>query len=422
MHNVGTAISEDSSNLRIKDEIEKNTPSKPTMMTNEMYILNIVKNVLQKLALPLSSRYIAKEAQYVFNTPKKGICVIPGSFAWNQNIWFILLFGNTLKSSEIKGEKYYHIKETLYVTALDSFNYAIGIVKGIYRGDKLCVRDDEQYYVTVYFVGKDAYEWREKISNKALAIVGKESIKMAKSDNYVQTLIDGGNRCRQIKAKSLSEIIIPSSVKKDVMNKIYRFLKSEDLYSKYNIPYKLGIFIYGEPGTGKSSFAYALAKKMRKEVFIVSRNDIVNKKYFGDFNDKYMVIYLIEEIDNIINSKISTNNTEGRIAPTSISKDILLDYLDNIPDNTIIIATSNKKKMSDNTSDKVYEGIEKAILRPGRFDIHFEMGLFDKHEAIKMIKKYDLPESFADQFNYPIIPSEVQFECNQEVMRMSLEK
>jgi len=99
--------------------------------------------------------------------------------------------------------------------------------------------------------------------------------------------------------------------KQEVLNKIKFFVENKDWYRRNGVPYTLGIALYGEPGTGKTSIAKALATYLNRHIIEMSLARIKTKKQLNDFyfetqynnaNDKNAIgfdkkIILFEDID-----------------------------------------------------------------------------------------------------------------------------
>jgi len=115
--------------------------------------------------------------------------------------------------------------------------------------------------------------------------------------------------------------------------------------------------LYGEPGTGKSTFAANIARLFGYDMYIV--NDYVENRLAYE---KRSVI-LIEELDKILN-----DNGDFTIKDVEIS--VMLQYLDgNLrPKNSIFFITCNN-------IDKLRAN--KFLSRPGRIDEFIQFGAID---------------------------------------------
>ena len=196
--------------------------------------------------------------------------------------------------------------------------------------------------------------------------------------------------------RNLSTIYLEN--KNKIFESINVWKNSEEFYRERGIPYKLGILLYGEPGTGKSSLVHAIASELNKDVIVLTAGAILN----GKLNKYNMVccdtppIIVIEEIDTIVSSR--QQDKELSENQKSILSE-LLNFLDgpSSPDSCIIIATTNH-----------IEKLDPAIIRAGRFDIKIQMGKISRDLAIQMCLDFGCnPEEILDdstEFN----PSELQ--------------
>lgn len=243
------------------------------------------------------------------------------------------------------------------------------------------------------------------------------------------------NLCGElIKIKALDEIVLDKSVKRRLLNELDAFMTRKEYYLKNHIKYKFGILFHGAPGTGKTSLAYALVRELRAEFMIINEDDLTEyilqrkqvskNKVNNTFNPLKIAtsanantpqIYIIDEFDSIIkhvvkNEEYGKSEYDERKSdrPTVLTKRNLLDIIDNgFPEGAIIIATTND-----------YEyllSVDKAFIRPGRFDLHLELDTFDRDRAMKMILQRGLDEEFANSIEYPVVPSKLEYLINQEL-------
>ena len=220
-----------------------------------------------------------------------------------------------------------------------------------------------------------------------------------KNRKYIEcsTINSNGTLSSNIKFKrKLNTIYLEN--KEELIKSINIWENSEDFYRERGIPYKLGILLYGEPGTGKSSLIHAVASELNKDIIILTAGAILNGK-LNKYNDVCYdtpPVIVIEEIDTIVSSR--KQDKELSETEKSVLSE-LLNFLDgpSSPDSCIIIATTNH-----------IEKLDPAIIRSGRFDIKIQMGKISRDLAIQMCKDFNCnPEEILDdstEYN----PSELQ--------------
>lgn len=151
-------------------------------------------------------------------------------------------------------------------------------------------------------------------------------------------------------------------------------LKNPELYQKWGTRPPKGILLYGEPGTGKTLVAKALASQAEARFFHVQVSDIVSK-WYGDsekiVNEIFNLasesgentIIFFDEIDAIAGHRDNAHEATQRVIST------LLENMDGMAskDNVMVVASTNRM-----------EAIDPAILRAGRFDRWVEVPLPDE--------------------------------------------
>ena len=164
---------------------------------------------------------------------------------------------------------------------------------------------------------------------------------------------------------------------KESVKDVVDFLKSPEKYLKYGARMPKGIILYGEPGTGKTLLAKAVAGEAGVPFYPVSGSDFVQiyvgvgagriRNLFKKARNHGKAVIFIDEID-----AIGKKRDNGRSSGGSDEKDQTLNALltemsgFNETEGIIVIAATNRLDMLDN-----------ALLRPGRFDRHIEVTLPD---------------------------------------------
>ncbi len=156
---------------------------------------------------------------------------------------------------------------------------------------------------------------------------------------------------------------------KEELTQISDFLKNPQKYKKFNAKIPKGILLYGPPGTGKTLIARALAGETNASYIYSSGSEFIEKfvgigasrirTLFEKAKKKTPCIIFIDELDAIGISRSTDNNSER-----DQTLNQLLIELDGFQQNdgVIVLAATNRIDMLD-----------KALLRPGRFDKHIYM-------------------------------------------------
>lgn len=183
---------------------------------------------------------------------------------------------------------------------------------------------------------------------------------------------------------------------KETLTEIVDFLHNPQKYTEIGASLPKGALLVGPPGTGKTLIARAVAGEAKVPFFAISGSEFVQmfvgmgaakvRDLFKQANEKAPCIIFIDEIDAI-----------GKKRDTSIGNDEreqtlnqLLTEMDGFDGKkgVVILAATNRP-----------ETLDKALLRPGRFDRRIQMELPDlegrkailnvhlkkvKHEIINM--------------------------------------
>lgn len=288
----------------------------------------------------------------------------------------------------------YVMDDGTYIAQLDDDNYCIL---------DLTSTDDKEFVTCrtkLCIIGNKWKKWRNKF-NKQYG----DYRKLAKY-NPPDTIITSRGVSETI-FKGFDKYVMRN--KEQVLRYVDNWIENIPTYhKKYDMIPKLSILLYGDPGTGKSTFYKALAKYLG-----ISTVTIVDKDFLMRDRGRRMAksIYAIDDIDCMCKSrKNSKSNDNDHILST------LLEFLDNPPvfqykakngveyPIQIVVATTN-----------YYNKLDPAVKRYGRFDLQFEMKEFDKKMAQEMCDIYDLKldsvVNNSNDKNFKISPSKLQAIC-----------
>ncbi|KGM99951.1 AAA family ATPase [Clostridium botulinum] len=174
---------------------------------------------------------------------------------------------------------------------------------------------------------------------------------------------------------------------KESIKDIVDFLKSPEKYKSYGAKMPRGLILYGEPGTGKTLLAKAVAGESNVPFYAMSGSDFVQiyvgvgasriRQLFKKARSHGKAVIFIDEIDAI--GKKRSNSTAGGSDERDQTLNALLTEMSGFKetDGIVVIAATNRLDMLDS-----------ALLRPGRFDRHIEVSLPDIIAREKILNLY----------------------------------
>ena len=156
--------------------------------------------------------------------------------------------------------------------------------------------------------------------------------------------------------RSLDTIVINEGVKQSVIQDVEDFLANEALYNQYGIPYKRNYLFSGSPGTGKTSFIFALASHFNLNVGILNMghqvDDYVFMKAINDMDDN--MILVLEDIDALFVERKVNDSSKSMVSFSGI-----LNVMDGI---------ARKHKLITFMTTNYPDRLDEALVRPGRID------------------------------------------------------
>jgi cell division protease FtsH len=178
---------------------------------------------------------------------------------------------------------------------------------------------------------------------------------------------------------------------KEEIHEIVDFLKNPKRYTDLGARIPKGALLVGSPGTGKTLLAKAVAGEAQVPFFSLSGSDFVEmfvgvgasrvRDLFKQAKEKSPSIIFIDEIDAIGRAR-GKNPMQGANDERENTLNQLLTEMDGFGNNTgvIILAATNRADILD-----------KALLRPGRFDRQIIVDMPDLHGRKEIFKVHLKP-------------------------------
>lgn len=217
----------------------------------------------------------------------------------------------------------------------------------------------------------------------------------------------------------LADMVLSENVKES-LEKLVNEQRKWEVLEKHNLSPRRKLLLTGDPGTGKTMTAQAIAGELGLAVYII-RLDGLMSKFLGESIAKlrlifdamldHRAVYLFDEFDSI-GSHRNQGQDIGEI------KRVLNSFLINIEkdkSNSIIIAATN-----------LPETLDKALFR--RFDDIVNYPLPNSEQIIEIVQKSINGFSFSKKVNFSILTkiaaglnySEITRACDETIKEMIL--
>ena len=178
---------------------------------------------------------------------------------------------------------------------------------------------------------------------------------------------------------------------------IVDFLKRPEKYTKMGARVPKGVLLYGKPGTGKTLIAKAIAGEADVPFISMSGSEFIEmfaglgasrvRKLFERARKLAPCIVFIDEIDAIGSRRTSNNGAESENNQTLNQLLVEMDGFGS-EETIIVLAATNRPEMLD-----------KALLRPGRFDRQITIPNPDLKGRLEILKLHSKDKKLSDDVN-----------------------
>lgn len=204
---------------------------------------------------------------------------------------------------------------------------------------------------------------------------------------------DDTERKTKIKFKDVAGL----DEEKEELIEIVDFLKKPEKFSKMGAKIPKGVLLYGKPGTGKTLIAKAIAGEADVPFISMSGSEFIEmfaglgasrvRKLFDRARKLSPCIVFIDEIDAIGARRTSNSGAETENNQTLNQLLVEMDGFSS-EETIIVLAATNRPEMLD-----------KALLRPGRFDRQITIPVPDLKGRIEILKIHAEDKKISDDVN-----------------------
>jgi cell division protease FtsH len=184
---------------------------------------------------------------------------------------------------------------------------------------------------------------------------------------------------------------------KQELEEVVDFLRNPERYHRLGARIPHGVLLYGPPGTGKTLLARAVAGEAQAAFFTMSASEFVEaivgmgasrvRDLFRQAKEAAPSIVFIDELDAIGRSRASAGGFSGSNDEREQTLNQILTEMDGFePDtNVVVLGATNRPEVLD-----------KALLRPGRFDRRVAVQPPDKPGRVAILRIHARAVPLAD--------------------------
>ena len=189
---------------------------------------------------------------------------------------------------------------------------------------------------------------------------------------------DDWNAAGDVPRRSIDSIVTQDREAYDLLEDVRWFYDSREWYASRGVPWRRGYLLHGPPGTGKSSLIRAIASELGSDIATLDLNrstltDDALREALCSVPKNALIAF--EDIDAVHAGR------EGSKSGVSFSG--LLNAIDGVA-----AQEGRALFMTTNFRDR----LDAALIRPGRADVHVELGFIGAAAAAAMFARF-FPEA-----------------------------
>lgn len=188
------------------------------------------------------------------------------------------------------------------------------------------------------------------------------------------------------------------------LEEVVDFLKNPDKFKEIGAKIPKGVLLVGPPGTGKTLLAKAIAGEAKVPFYSISGSDFIEmfaglgasrvRDLFEQARKSSPCIIFIDEIDAIGRQRGAAGGMGGHDEREQTLNQMLveMDGFEDSDSNVIVLAATNRPDILD-----------KALVRPGRFDRRVSIDAPDAKGREKILKVHSKGKKFAEGVTLEVI-------------------
>lgn len=174
---------------------------------------------------------------------------------------------------------------------------------------------------------------------------------------------------------NIDQMAICSDSAEELISRVDYWFHGREWYRERQIPWKIGAYLHGPPGTGKTSLIRAIAKKYDMPVYVFDLSTMSNQElraFWDDVRQQAPAVILFEDFHLVFDRE--RNVLEG----SELSLDAIYQCLSGVDETSGVFVT-----LTTNSVDS----LTPALTRAGRFEYSVEMPLLNLKGATKIAER-----------------------------------